>query len=705
MGAQSSSFKILHGEELGEWEDLPGFFRIWKDKNDPDIERRTYTQNAHNNRPYPLFKIQKYSVLGGYRIVLRDYLSASQIVVIKNCLSRADARLAYESLVSVLDDNDMVSPQAVETALRQCRTPIQGRFQHIGNPANNRFPEPLLQPINAGWNPLDFEADVVLVHGLDGDPLGTWTNGAGLWPIIWLLNSHHGIESMRNQFGINDLPRRNKIRVLTVSHRGGSFANDAESDPIIIARNLVRLLSHAGVGSKPIIWLAHSLGGLIVKEVLHFASEHRLRQDLLTSTKGVVFFGTPHNGASWAHEQRQVNPMRNSRSLFYLDPTPSIGVNAGNLTRLNELNQFFVSSDIPFLNFSEGTITPQIWLAWLMNIEIVSDAQARMNGPGIVEVADLAEQLALGTIPARVHYHYSDCHHLNIAKPSDHQDPTYRYTRIYVAHWIQRRPPAANLQGVIDWDRFALRIVNTVRLYAIVIESIIGNNLINRMTSAVDQDQVSTVLIPLIGGVASALASMSINEFLILIALFSGALVAGGLGAAAVGVGVGGPVGVIFGAVIAGVTVVTATALAARLNAKVRNLLKNNINTLRGVVNLVSRYVMPDFETALATAASQQDLQASLNDLCRNVAQTICSAFLQPISPQTIFQNPILIRAAAVQHHDLLFQAEMVVTQLSAQINDTTEICTDEDEDRVRAILTADFIRAALLTDVIPVRE
>jgi pimeloyl-ACP methyl ester carboxylesterase len=604
MGAQFSTFKILHRQELGQWEGLPGFFSVWQNENDLDIERRTYAHNTCS-----LFKLQKYRILGGYRIVLCDYSSKRQITVIENCSSQPDARLAYETLVNLLDDSDLASPQAVERALRQLTTPIQGRFQHMGNPANNRFPEPMLQPINAGWNPLDFEADVVLVHGLDGDPLGTWTNAAGLWPIIWLLNSHHGIESMRNQFGILHLPRRNKIRVLTVRHRGGTFTDDLESDPGIIARNLVRLLFHAGVGSKPIIWLAHSLGGLIVKEILHFAFKQQQRQDLFTSTKGVVFFGTPHNGAAWAHAQRQVNPMRNSKSLFYLDPTPSIGVNAGNLNRLNELNQFFLRSNIPFLNFSEGAITPQIWLAWLVNIEIVSDAQARMNGPGIVEVADLVEQMALGTIPARVHYHYSDCHHLNIAKPSDHQDPTYRYTRLYVAHWIQRRPPAANLQGVIEWDRFAHRIVNTVRLYAVVIESINRNDLTNRRTSGVDEEQVSRVLIPLTGGIACVLATMRINDLLILIALFSGAIIAGGLGVSAVVAVVGGPLLPLLDVPLAGVTPQLAIALVtASLNGNVRNLLSNNVNTLREIVKVVNRYVMPDFETALATATSEKDL-------------------------------------------------------------------------------------------------
>jgi hypothetical protein len=50
--------------------------------------------------------------------------------------------------------------------------------------------------------------------------------------------------------------------------------------------------------SRPVLFIAHSLGGIIVKEMLRRAGraqEHY--QNIFSSTVGVFFFGTPHSGA------------------------------------------------------------------------------------------------------------------------------------------------------------------------------------------------------------------------------------------------------------------------------------------------------------------------------------------------------------------------------------------------------------------------
>ena len=56
-----------------------------------------------------------------------------------------------------------------------------------------------------------------------------------------------------------------------------------------------------GKSSRPIYFIAHSLGGIIVKEMLRRSSDTYQDQTYLRSifnfTIGVMFFGTPHNGA------------------------------------------------------------------------------------------------------------------------------------------------------------------------------------------------------------------------------------------------------------------------------------------------------------------------------------------------------------------------------------------------------------------------
>ena len=53
--------------------------------------------------------------------------------------------------------------------------------------------------------------------------------------------------------------------------------------------------------SRPILFIAHSLGGIVVKEMLRRSSDdyqkHTHLQHVFLSTIGVIFFGTPHHRA------------------------------------------------------------------------------------------------------------------------------------------------------------------------------------------------------------------------------------------------------------------------------------------------------------------------------------------------------------------------------------------------------------------------
>lgn len=52
---------------------------------------------------------------------------------------------------------------------------------------------------------------------------------------------------------------------------------------------------------RPIVFIAHSLGGIVVKEMLRqsfgFESHHAHLRQIYVSTAAIVFFGTPHGGA------------------------------------------------------------------------------------------------------------------------------------------------------------------------------------------------------------------------------------------------------------------------------------------------------------------------------------------------------------------------------------------------------------------------
>lgn len=75
------------------------------------------------------------------------------------------------------------------------------------------------------------------------------------------------------------------------------------------AQTLVTTLTHyrksEGSERNPIIWVVHSLGGIVTKRALLYSNDLRdpNQEDLRSiyvSTYGIIFLGTPHNGSNAA---------------------------------------------------------------------------------------------------------------------------------------------------------------------------------------------------------------------------------------------------------------------------------------------------------------------------------------------------------------------------------------------------------------------
>jgi hypothetical protein len=70
------------------------------------------------------------------------------------------------------------------------------------------------------------------------------------------------------------------------------------------AQNLIESLSHEREdGSKrPIIFAAHSLGGLVTEEAIRLANEspEEYLNVISMSASAIIFFGTPHSGSGWS---------------------------------------------------------------------------------------------------------------------------------------------------------------------------------------------------------------------------------------------------------------------------------------------------------------------------------------------------------------------------------------------------------------------
>jgi hypothetical protein len=126
----------------------------------------------------------------------------------------------------------------------------------------------------------------VAIHGLNGHAFDTWTDKDGH---LWLRDS---------------LPARipKVLRVFTFGYDSvvvfGSSRSSINDFAIDLATRLELERRHAEERQRPLIFVCHSLGGVIFKEFLaHVSLQLDRGRDLLRSISGVVFMGTPHRGS------------------------------------------------------------------------------------------------------------------------------------------------------------------------------------------------------------------------------------------------------------------------------------------------------------------------------------------------------------------------------------------------------------------------
>lgn len=269
----------------------------------------------------------------------------------------------------------------------------------------------------------NIKTDIVFVHGLLGGPFKTWRqedrrhtepdfvvtdtvkqDHTFFWPKDWLAKDvpnvrvvNVGYETELTMWNAN-LPMESEKRSL--SER---------------AADLLEKLRKADVGSRPVIWVGHSMGGLLIKEVLNLANSETEFCDMRDNTLGVIFYSTPHHGASLARYSNMAKYMVfPSMEVQELDKgNPKLSILHDNFVQL-------VSSlDIPCLSFGEMEKTS---IGMKLKLAIVPLESAN---PGIGDFFP---------IPSN---------HINICKPKDKEAEVYQRTLSFIRKCIfhEKLPP------------------------------------------------------------------------------------------------------------------------------------------------------------------------------------------------------------------------------------------------------------------------
>ncbi|KAJ5663650.1 hypothetical protein N7507_004381 [Penicillium longicatenatum] len=141
--------------------------------------------------------------------------------------------------------------------------------------------------------------DIVALHGLNGHPTKTWTATVKGTSVNWLRDMlPAAIEDAR----IMSYGYDSSVQLSKSTADIGTFAEG-------LLAELISLRMRGKEKGRPIIFICHSLGGIVFKQLLNLgfcdqalvkARERDRFTDLLKKVRGVAFFGTPHAGSSLA---------------------------------------------------------------------------------------------------------------------------------------------------------------------------------------------------------------------------------------------------------------------------------------------------------------------------------------------------------------------------------------------------------------------
>jgi pimeloyl-ACP methyl ester carboxylesterase len=136
------------------------------------------------------------------------------------------------------------------------------------------------------------ETDIIFIHGLTGDSHDTWVSNTGVyWP---------------TQLLAKDLPN---CRIMTFGYDadvvkllGPVSQNRVRDHAADLIGDLASIRGPDNTTSTPIIFVVHSLGGLVAKKALCLSEQaiSAHEQQLHSCTVGLAFLGTPHRGSGLA---------------------------------------------------------------------------------------------------------------------------------------------------------------------------------------------------------------------------------------------------------------------------------------------------------------------------------------------------------------------------------------------------------------------
>ena len=146
--------------------------------------------------------------------------------------------------------------------------------------------------LNLLYEPNECLIDFVFVHGLRGGSRKTWSaspNPAHYWPKEWLPADSDFKYVRIHSFGYNSDWLERRENLLNIHDFGQSLIEEIQASPSIRRDQNTR-----------IVFIGHSMGGLVIKKACILSRENPSFHDLGDRIHSIYFLATPHRGSDLA---------------------------------------------------------------------------------------------------------------------------------------------------------------------------------------------------------------------------------------------------------------------------------------------------------------------------------------------------------------------------------------------------------------------
>lgn len=243
--------------------------------------------------------------------------------------------------------------------------------------------------------PDDALGDVLFIHGLGGSAKDTWTSDGTLKE----GDAKQDYVSFFPAVLSADFPDL-RFLVLDYSAEVTKWSENLRWNELHrVSYAVLEYLIGRGLGERPLVVVAHSLGGLVAKELLRTSksSANPRKREFFESVQAVSFLATPHKGSDWANVLKTIE-----KALPFMRLTSRIDELAFDSSYLELLSKWY-RENIQADSIETQAFYEQRPTAGIMIVDHVS-ANPDLNGCDPIPVSQ---------------------NHINICKPATKVAPVY----------------------------------------------------------------------------------------------------------------------------------------------------------------------------------------------------------------------------------------------------------------------------------------